>query len=279
LPNADLKPDDKWLKYFDLRPSPVLTKDLVAVNTYGSFSRGIATGANEFFAISASKAAQHNLPRSLFLRSVTKSAQIKKPVFTDDDFDLLEKSDAPVLLLNLNGCISGPARDYIEYGVRQGFHLRYLTKARNPWYKLERRVPAPLLFGVFSRDGFNVVRNKSSALNLTCYHGFNPNLFGRDHVDELFLYFQSRAARRLLELNMRRYGEGLDKFEPNDLNRALAPSPGWFSRLPPRLIQQGMEECENGEVLPEEIEQCFDTLMGSAGGSVSPEDDSVAILR
>lgn len=264
IPRHELKPSDKWLKHFDERNSNFQSCDLVTIDTYGSFSRGIATGANEFFVMTNSEAERHHLPRSVFLRCITKSAQITKSVFTESDLDKLDFADAPVLLLNINGDVIGAERGYLKYGEEQGFHKRYLTKVRSPWYKLEKRTPAPLLFGVFSRERFKVVRNLSTAINLTCYHGFYPNIFGQAIVDSLFLYFQSRAARRLLELNMRRYGDSLDKFEPNDLNRALAPSLDWFAKLPPDAVSGALELCRNGSGLPDFIDDIFDELISNA---------------
>ena len=61
VPCDELKPGDKWLKHFDERHSNFQTRDLVTVDTYGSFSRGIATGANEFFALSRSEAERRYL--------------------------------------------------------------------------------------------------------------------------------------------------------------------------------------------------------------------------
>lgn len=263
----DLDPKDKWLKHFDERHCSFETHDLVPISTYGSFTRGIATGANEFFAMSNGEAERRHLPRSVFLRCITKSAQITRSVFTEADMNALEADGANVLLFNLNGTAGGPANDYVRHGEELGYHERYLTKARRPWYKLERRDPAPLLFGVFSRERFKVVRNLSDAVNLTCFHGFYPNLFGQGVVDSLFLYFQSRAARRLLELNMRRYGDSLDKFEPNDLNRALAPSIDWFMKLSPELVADALESCRQGDGLPDPVEEMFDGLISVAGQS------------
>lgn len=260
----DLNPEDKWLKHFDKRHSNFHSCDLVTIDTFGSFNRGIATGANEFFSMSNSKAERCHLPRSVFLRCITKSAQVTKSVFTEEDLNALDSGDAPVLLLNLNGAVSGASSDYLKYGEEQGYHERYLTKVRTPWYKLEKRNPAPLLFGVFSREKFKVIRNLSTAVHLTCFHGFYPNLFGQGIVDPLFLYFQSRAARRLLELNMRRYGDSLDKFEPNDLNQALAPSIDWFAKLSLDAVASALESCRQGNGLPDFMDEIFDELISEA---------------
>ena len=261
---ASLDPTEKWLKYFDDGQSSFYSPDLVLIDSYGGFSRGIATGANEFFAMSRSKAAELGISRSSFLSCITKSAQVKSPVFTCSDFDELEHSDSNVLLLNVNSKPTGAVRNYLRYGEKMGYHLRYLTKMRAPWYKLERRTPAPLLFGVFSREKFKVVRNLSSAVNLTCYHCFYPNLFGQHLCDALFLYFQSRAARQILGISMRHYGDGLEKFEPNDLNHALAPSVSWFSRLSASVVKNAIEYCRMNNSLPEEMETAFESLIPCA---------------
>lgn len=263
---ANLKPSEKWIKYFENGRSSFFSPDLVTIDSYGGFCRGIATGANEFFTMSLNKATALGIPRSCFLNCITRSVQVRSAVFKDSDFDEIIRTDANVLLLNVNDQPTEAVHKYLRYGEEEGYHLRYLTKMRSPWYKLERRTPAPLLFGVFSREKFKVIRNLSSAVNLTCYHCFYPNLFGQELCDALFLYFQSRAARQILGINMRHYGDGLEKFEPNDLNRALAPSRSWFSRLPADVIDDAIEYCKVNKSLPAEIEAIFETLTLCAEG-------------
>jgi adenine-specific DNA-methyltransferase len=107
---------------------------------------------------------------------------------------------------------------------------------RNPWFKLESRKPAPILFGVFSRNGFKVIRNKSRAVSLTCFHCFYPNSLGERFIDHIFLYFCSSVGQQIIAREVRKYGDKLDKFEPNDLNNALVPSPEWFARISEDVI-------------------------------------------
>lgn len=185
---TNLDPSDKWLKYFEHSQTSFKSSDLVPVSFYGGFSRGIATGANEFFVMSPSKAEKLGIPCGCLLNCITKSAQIKNPIFMNSDFRDMESADANVRLLNAGGKLSEAVSKYLQYGEKAGYHLRYLTKMRTPWYKVEHRSPAPLLFGVFSRERFKVVRNLSNAVNLTCYHCFYPNLFGQRFCDALFLY-------------------------------------------------------------------------------------------
>ena len=115
-------------------------------------------------------------------------------------------------------------REYISDGERQGYHTRYLTRVRQTWYQLEHRTPAPILFGVFSRGRLKVVRNLTGAVNFACFHSFYPNIFGRQLIDKLFAYLLSDWGQEVLKTNKRSYGDGLDKFEPGDLNECLCPN-------------------------------------------------------
>lgn len=260
---SELDPQEKWQKYFEDGDLSFTSPSLTRLGEYGNFSRGIATGANEFFAMSPSQARKLQLPDSVFVSCITKSSQIKGNFLENSDLARLKEQDAPICLLNVNGAKDNAVSNYIQFGEEKNLHKRYLTKARTPWYKLERRNPAPLLFGVFSREKFKVIRNLTPALHLTCYHGFYPNLFGQGIIDHLFLYFQSRAARQILRLSMRKYGDGLEKFEPNDLNSALVPNIEWLNQLDSLWIRTEIQFCKEHGCISEKLESRFDTLLNA----------------
>jgi adenine-specific DNA-methyltransferase len=263
IPHYSLNPREKWLKHFDKTGLAFNPNSLVSLSYYGSFCRGIATGANEFFVLTRSRSSSIRVHDHELLPCITKSAQIRKPVFSKDDFENMASADAPVFLLNANGRLSSGVSDYIKMGMSQGFNLRYLTKVRNPWYRVESRSPAPLLFGVFSRQGYKVIRNFSDAVNLTCYHGFQPNLFGAQLVDHLFLYLMSKVGRTILSQNMRKYGDSLDKFEPNDLNKSLVPSVELFSSIDLQRIKEEMRHVSVQGTLSPDGERIFEDLLPS----------------
>lgn len=257
----ELRAQEKWLKHFEPYALKVRAECLVPLSTYGAFSRGIATGANEFFVLKPSQIASIGLARTEVVGCITKSSQVKHSFFTDHHWNNLVSRDAAVFLLNLNTRLSLHGVEYIRYGEKEGFNNRYLTRARKPWYRIESRRPAPIWFGVFSRDGYKVVRNYTGALNLTCFHGFQPNLFGAQFVDHLFLYLTSSAGRKILDLNMRQYGDSLDKFEPNDLNQALVPSVDWFSPIAQQRVKDEIQAMAPHERLSPEMEDIFRTLI------------------
>ena len=263
VPLAELSPGSKWLQHCTASNSPLDTGDLIRLDNYGRFTRGIATGANKFFVLSRSAAKAAQLDSSEYLPCLTRSAQVKQAVFSSADYGRLLSDDAPVLLFSVGANHSPAADKYIKLGEAGNYHKRFLTKNRTPWYKTEIRSPAPILMGVFSRGGYKVIRNRSDAISLSCFHGFHPNLNGQRYLDHLFLYFASLPGRKVMELSARKYGDALDKFEPNDLNHALVPSAVAFDRLEHSAVERAMGYVEDNDCVPEYINNFFDELMNA----------------
>lgn len=265
VPLTKLNPEAKWLPLFQQGKIEADGAHTTALGSYGRFRRGIATGANEFFVLRPSAAKEKGIDaESECMPCITKSSQIQKTVFDDSDYKDLFDSDRPVLLFSVCGKHSRQAGRYIQLGESRGFNRRFLTRNRKPWYKTEKRNPAALLLGVFSRGGYKVILNKSSALNLTCFHGFQPNLFGRRYVEHLFLYLSSGTGREIISLSRRKYGDSLDKFEPNDLNDALAPSPDFFASMPAKQVSEAVKIMGKTGKLPQWAEDFFAPLKISA---------------
>ena len=218
---------------FDQKWTPILRSlfaerarpdGFVKLSCYGTFKRGLATGANAFFGLAKTTVDQWRLDPCDLRKCITKSRQIRKPVFSEDDFRRLYEMNQPVHCLAVTRHHDQRLREYIAEGERQGYHRRYLTRVRNVWYELEHRTPAPILFGVFSRGRLKVVRNFTDAVNFACFHAFYPNVFGAQLVDKLFVYLLSDQGQEILKTNKRSYGDDLDKFEPGDLNECLCPN-------------------------------------------------------
>lgn len=198
------------------------------LSLYGTFTRGIATGANDFFALTKSQIEKYELDENNICKCITKSSQIRKAVFIEDDFNRLHNADKPVHCLDVKNHGKEEIRRYIEKGERLGYHERYLTKTRNTWYKIENRKPAPIMFGVFNRGRLKVIRNFTKAITFTCFHCFYPNMFGEQLMNKLFVYLLSDLGQKIIKTNKRSYGDELDKFEPSDLNDSLCPNQNQF---------------------------------------------------
>jgi len=96
---SDLPYNKKWtpliLSLFSEEKSP---NDFCRLSFYGTVTRGIATGANDFFALTKSKIEKWKLDNNNICKCVTKSSQIRKAVFTKHDFGRLYNADKPCLL-------------------------------------------------------------------------------------------------------------------------------------------------------------------------------------
>ena len=254
----ELSPDSKWLQHYMAANCTVNSDALVPLSQYGRFSRGIATGANKFFVLRPSDAKRRNIDTSECVPCVTRSTQVTRGLFSSDDYEQLVREDAPVLIFSASANHSAAAERYIKFGESNNYHKRFLTKTRTPWYKTELRTPAPILIGVFSRGGYKVVRNRSDAVNLSCFHGFHPNIYGHHYIDHLYLYLASEPGRRIMSMSKRQYGDALDKFEPNDLNDALVPGSTLLDSLDAEKIACAMEFMEENGNLPESINEFFE---------------------
>lgn len=250
IEQSDLPYDEKWTPIISSLFSKYEIPDgFCKVSLYGKFKRGIATGANDFFALKKSQIEELKLGESNICKCITKSPLIKRAVFTDDDFNILYDEDKSVHCLDVRDHQDQSILNYIKIGEQRGVNNRYLTKNRKPWYKIERREPAPILFGVFSRGCLKVIRNYSSAINFTCFHSFYPNLYGAKKINKLFIYFLSDTGQSLIKLNKRSYGKDLDKLEPGDLNDCLCPNENQFELIDEAEAERVIQVLKTSEKL------------------------------
>lgn len=219
---VELNPEIKWKNYYQDRIGKQYNR-LVPFSKYAKVMRGIATGANDFFVFNQSKAKEYGIEPQYLLSCVCKCADVKGQLFTKKDFDLLMEKDKNVFLLNASKDMNSEVQSYLMKGKSEGIDKKYLTASRNPWYALEKRPPAPIWVSVFNRKGLRFVRNYANVSNLTTFHCVYPqmNLFSEVSVDLLFAYLLTETAKKIFEDNAREYGNGLQKFEPNDLNKGM----------------------------------------------------------
>ena len=217
---TELNPKTKWRNYFN-GDKDIASDKLVPLSVFGKFSRGIATGANQYFTLSASEVEQYKISNKCLRLCITKAAHAKDIYFDDNQFNELKKQDKKIYLFDGEKSQDQSCKDYISLGEKQGMNQKYLTKNRDPWYALEKREISPVWVTVFGRSGLKFVWNDSSCINLTCFHAFYPTEARKDYLDILFIYLYSDTAKKLFDREKREYGGGLGKFEPNDLNKAF----------------------------------------------------------
>lgn len=212
----------KWRKYYQKQNSDSY-KNLVSFSSYAKVVRGIATGANEYFTFSKSKANKYSISKEYLQPCICKAKDVKGQFFTERDFYNLVEHDELVYLFNATNPQENNVAKYIEFGESEKVNEKYLTKCRTPWYSLEKRPPSPIWVSVFNRNGLRFIRNEANISNLTTFHCVYPvesDLFSNLNIDLLFAYLLTETAIEIFNDNRREYGNGLKKFEPNDLNKA-----------------------------------------------------------
>jgi hypothetical protein len=217
LPQNELDTDINWLNYFadlNIQDSGLLT----GFDSVADIKRGIATGHNEFFLNTQSEIEQENLSPYKFTRVISKSGHCRNLSLTESDLELLDEEGKPTYLLYYVDEVDDELQQYLEYGQSMDVHERYLAKNRTPWYRVERRDPAPILATTFSRDDMRFVLNSAGARNLTAFHSIYPHYDSEEEIKALLAFLNSGVFDSMMDVEKRVHG-GLGKFEPNDLKR------------------------------------------------------------
>lgn len=218
----ELKSSNKWKQYYQ-NCNQYRFVNLVPFSTFAKVSRGIATGANDYFKFNEQKAHEFNIPQQNLKPCICHCVDVPGIFFGQEDFEILSHNGKYVYIFDGVGSKNASVMNYIEKGEAEKQNEKYLTKSRTPWYALEKREPAPIWVSVFSRNRLRFVRNTSNATCLTTFHCVYPesDVFGGVSIDLLFAYLLTDTAKQIFLDNGREYGNGLSKFEPNDLNKGM----------------------------------------------------------
>jgi adenine-specific DNA-methyltransferase len=216
---SDLDPNIKWRGYYQTQNGKAY-KNLVPLSMYGKVVRGIATGDNDYFTFNRSKQKEFGIDDRFLLPCISKSLQANTHFFTQSDFETAVQKDQKVFLFNGTDLKNENVKAYIGLGEKLGVNQKFLTSHRTPWYALENRPPSPIWVNVFNRNGLRFVRNEAEVRNLTTFHCLYLNMFAQNRADLFFAYLLTDVSRDVFRDNRREYGEGLEKFEPNDLNNS-----------------------------------------------------------
>ena len=215
-----LDADIKWKSYYE-EGNSCKYSHLVPFSKFAKVSRGIATGANDFFTFKPSKADDYNIPGECLMPCICKAVDAPQTFFTQNEFTKLINGDKAVYLFNGSTALNNKnVLRYIHLGEETEINKRYLTASRSPWYAIENRPPAPIWVSVFNRSGLRFIRNEANIYNLTTFHCVYPKNAGVD-IEVLFAYLITDVAKEIFLDNSRQYGNGLVKFEPNDLNKGM----------------------------------------------------------
>ncbi len=262
-PTRALSPERKWLH---LAPGSgavaplVRQRGSVPLEQLAAVRRGIATGANDFFTLTAAECEQYGLLAEC-RPCITKASHAPHLEFCSSNFDTLRNDGAKVYLLDVRAEVSAAAQAYLDEGLRRGVQRRYLTRHRNPWYATEQRPTAPLWVTTFSRTGFRFVLNDAGVANLTAFHGLYPVVDDHEWLLMLAAFLNSGAARIALAQHQRLYGSGLGKLEPLDVAKLPVIDPEEVPQSArEEIVALYTSRCRNERVDLAEARHCREAL-------------------
>lgn len=260
----------KWTKYPLASVHAVSARQGLKLSDLFKIQRGIATGANDFFILTPEQIAEHRLPPECLIPI------LPSPRFLATDEIKANANGEPLIdrqlfLLNCNLPEEVVKRrypdlwTYLQRGVAEGIHRRYLCQHRTPWYSQEVRAPAPFLCTYMGRHDvghggpFRFILNHSQAVAPNVYLLLypNPNLALQidRHPQRIKAVWRAltEIQSEILISEGRVYGGGLHKLEPNEL--ANAPADKLLAVLPelslnPRGQLQLFEEKAPYNALP-----------------------------
>lgn len=258
-----LDPARKWHTYGKHQDES--SARFVPLRTFARCSRGIATGANNFFALRPSDVSRLQIPQSDVLPCLTKSTQALGPVFTASQFEELRGADAKIYLLSPNQPLNPGTEAYLRDGMTHNIHIRHLPSKRPLWYSPERRLAPDILVVVFSRGKTRFVRNLAGVRNLTTFHGIYVRPEHEHLLPLMMIYFWSSQCQLVMRDEQRQYGGGLQKYEPRDVENIKVPN---FLNWPAAYIHKAVslyESVASNSNITDSRQRAIDDLLAACG--------------
>ncbi len=195
------------------------------LNDFASVMRGIATGSNEFFFLTAQQVKQLQIPKEFLKRAIGKTKDASESILTLKDVEDLENGNRPTYLLSINGHDKLPKEitNYLKVGEEMGLPTRSLILQRKPWYKMERREVPPILFAYLGRRNIRFIKNEAYVLPLTGFLCVYPIYEDKEFIENLWQALNHPDTLENLKLVGKSYGSGAIKVEPGSLNKLPIP--------------------------------------------------------
>ena len=209
------------------RPMRSAQRTGTPLSAFAKVVRGIATGANEFFFLTADQIQKYGLDKSYFKRAIGRTRDCPGDVVTREDLEKLDRAGRPTWLLSIGREseqeLPAKIRNYLKVGEQMGLPVRSLIETRNPWYRMEVRTVPGLLFAYLGRRDCRFILNRAGALPLTGFLCVFPWDESKAYVEKLWRALNHEDTQANLIFVGKSYGGGALKVEPRRLDDLEIP--------------------------------------------------------
>jgi methylase of polypeptide subunit release factors len=212
---------------------------VVPLKALARIVRGIATGANEFFALSSEQVQQYGL-EPYVVRTLQRNREVQDIILDEAGWQALSDEGRRVWLLYLKGeNVDGhPAlRAYVARGEAHGYHRRALVQTRKKWYAMEQRDIPAIFFTILTRGNPRFILNRAGVRPLNMFSLIYPNRYviRAGAVELLWVLLNASFSLSRLHSVSRTYGGNTLKVEPRELDNLPVINP---LALPAQTRQQ-----------------------------------------
>jgi hypothetical protein len=209
------------------RPPADHSRARFTLGDFATVMRGIVTGDNDFFFMTAARARHLGIPEAFLVKALGRTRDVEGDSFDAHDIKRLEAKGRPTRLLNVNGMAFGSlpqeVRKYLLEGEARGLPQKTLIKTRTPWYRMETRKIPPILFAYLGRRDVRFIRNEAKVVPLTCLLCVYPKRSDSAFVEGLWKVLSNSETVANLRMVGKSYGGDAIKVEPRALERLPLP--------------------------------------------------------
>ncbi|MBI4304889.1 MAG: methyltransferase [Chloroflexi bacterium] len=190
--------------------------DHVLLGDIARVRRGVATGANDYFLLTATEKAA--LPEAATVRAIRRLRHLDGDRLSSEAHEGLAALGEKCWLLRIDdsGLIKDPAlQEWLQRATNSGVPQRYLASRRNPWYLVEAVVPPDVILSPMGKRRMRAVVNEAEVIPSNALYG----VYLEDKADaQRIVEWLNRPEGQIALLERARaYGAGLFKLEPKDV--------------------------------------------------------------
>ena len=256
VPLEELRRESKWTRYPQQERNT--SKDGPVLSDFFRIKRGLVTGKNSFFILSADEIDRRELPLEAF------KPILPSPRYLANDEIRSDREGNPLLERRLF-LLDPPWAEveiekkhpalwlYLEEGKNAGVAMHYVCRHRDPWYRQENRPPTPFVCTYLGRGDqktgrmFRFILNHSQATAANVYLMLYPqepmaNMMRKtpELKRRIWKFLNQISPQKILK-ESRVYGGGLHKLEPKELGNV--PAAGIAELLPESVcLRQAIQQ-------------------------------------